>query len=209
VIASESPVLKAPLPLVVKLTVQFAVEPAVCGAPLKPSEATFVALAIEGATVAAAVSTLVVNVNVAAPIVTVFVGVSILKESAVPAAIEQLAPASVIVTTWPLPTADPTVHVPKPLVSAIAGDEGTVKPPGNVTLMKSPAFSAPLVFGGPATVALVVRPIVQVERAPAVCGEPDAPRPVTGVAAAIVTLPAGAVAAVSPDVLTDQLVTTP
>jgi hypothetical protein len=127
-----------------------------------------------------------------------------LKVSAVPAAIEQLAPASVIVTTCPLPAAEPTVHVPKPVVSATVGDAGTVKPAGNVTLMKSPAFSAPLVFGGPATVALVVRPIVHVERAPAVCGDPLALRPVTGVAAAIVTLAAGARAVVSPDVFTDQ-----
>lgn len=60
VTASESPALSVPLALVVKLTVQFAVEPAVCVVLLKPTLVTAVATAIVGETVAVvAMSTLV------------------------------------------------------------------------------------------------------------------------------------------------------
>lgn len=142
--------------------------------------------------------------NVAAPVVTVFVGVAIFNCTAAPAATEHVEVASVIVTTWPLPVAEPTVHVPKPLVSVTVGDAGTVKPAGNVTWMKSFWLSAPLVFGGPVTVALVVNPMVHVDRAPAVCGDPTAVTLVTAVFAAIVMFAPVAIAAVSPDVATVQ-----
>jgi hypothetical protein len=203
VTTTESPALSAPVAVVLKLAVQFAVEPVVWTEPLKLTVVTAVAAAIVGDTVpVVAVSTLVCTVKVTEP-APGFVGVAIVSCTAVEALTVQVPP-SVIVTTWPLPLADATVHVPKPLVSETVGDVGTVKPAGNVTVTESPALSAPLVFGGPTTVALVVKPIVQIERAPPVCGEPDAVTLDTTVFAAIVMLAAGAFATASAEVLTVQ-----
>jgi hypothetical protein len=71
------------------------------------------------------------------------------------------------------------VQFVNPLVSVIAGEAGTTKPAANVAVTVSPAPSAP--------VELEVKPAVQVERAPPVCGEPPKVTPVGLVAGQIVT----------------------
>ncbi len=79
----------------------------------------------------------------------------------------------------------------------IVGFNGIVKRAENPTVILSPACSAP--------VALVVKPIVQVERAVAVCGEPVKLTALGDVAAAITTLAPGAAATVSALVATVML----
>jgi hypothetical protein len=68
-------------------------------------------------------------------------------------------------------------------VSVIVGVAGTVNVPGKTTVIVSPVVSAPL--------PLDVKPTVQVDRAPPVCGEPVNAMRVGAVAAAITTAAAG------------------
>jgi hypothetical protein len=74
-------------------------------------------------------------------------------------------------------------------VSVIVGVAGTVNVPGKTTVIVSPVVSAPL--------ALDVKPTVQVDRAPPVCGEPVKVTRIGAVAAAMTTAAAGFVAVVS------------
>jgi hypothetical protein len=100
------------------------------------------------------------------------------------------APASVTVTVVPDP--DPVaVQFEKVPPSVIVGVAGTVKPGLKPIVIVLPAASAPL--------ELVVKPTVQSERAPPVCGEPAKETAVTGLA--MTTADAGFAAAVSRDVL--------
>jgi hypothetical protein len=101
---------------------------------------------------------------------------------------------TVTVVPPPAPLAEQFV---KPLVSWIVGLAGTVKPALNVAVIASPVVSAP--------VALVVKPTVQLERAPPVCGDPVKLTAAGAVAAAITTGAAGLAALVSVPVLTLQL----
>ena len=82
-------------------------------------------------------------------------------------------------------------------MSAIVGVFGIAKRAEKPTVIVSPARSAP--------VALVVKPIVQVERARSVCGEPVKVTAVGVVAAAITTLAPGTPAVVSVLVATVML----
>jgi len=100
------------------------------------------------------------------------------------------APASVTVTVVPEP--EPVaVQFEKVPPRVIVGVAGTVKPPLKTTVIVLPAARAPL--------ELVVKPTVQSERAPPVCGEPANETAVTGLA--ITMADAGFVAPVSRDVL--------
>ncbi len=101
---------------------------------------------------------------------------------------EQEAPPSKAKTIVPEPK-PVTVQELKPLPSVIVGDAGTVKPAGKTAWMLSPEDSAP--------VELVVKPTVQVDRAPPVWGEPLNVTLETLVAGAIVTAEAGFAAAAS------------
>jgi hypothetical protein len=98
----------------------------------------------------------------------------------------QDAPASVTVTVVPEP-APLAVQFEKPPPSTIVGVAGTVKPALNPIVIVPPAESAPL--------ELVVKPTVQSERAPPVCGAPENETPETGLAITIAD--AGPAAAVS------------
>ena len=77
----------------------------------------------------------------------------------VPAASEQDAPVSVI-TTVLLPPGLVRPQVTKPAVGVIVGPAGTVVPAGSTTVIVSPAASAPVVGGGPATAAEGVKVVV-------------------------------------------------
>src|SRR6266508_4470565 len=104
---------------------------------------------------------------------------------------EQEAPLSVIVTVVlfvpePAPVA---VQEVKPVPSVIVGVAGTTKAVLKTAVIVSPEDSAPL--------ELVVKPTVQVDRAPPVWGEPLNVTLETLVAGAIVTAEAGFVAAAS------------
>src|SRR6266508_6338931 len=101
---------------------------------------------------------------------------------------EQETPLRVIVTV--VPVREPVaVQELKPVPSVIVGDAGTVKPELKTTVIVPPEASAP--------VELVVKPTVQVDRAPPVWGEPLNVTLETLVAGAIVTAEAGFAAAAS------------
>jgi hypothetical protein len=162
-----SPALIAPVELVVKPSVQFALADGACVDPLKLTEPTEVAAAIVmlEAGLAGTGSPLVETLNVLAASVPAagFVRPWIVSDAAVEAGSEQEAPASVIVTVCALVVAV-AVQLVKPELRTIVGVAGTVKPELNATLIVLPAESGPL--------ALEVKPTAQSERAPPVCGEP-------------------------------------
>jgi hypothetical protein len=127
---------------------------------------------------AATVSPLVETLNVFAASVPAagFVSPCAVSVAAVLFASAHDAPASVTVTVVPEP--EPVaVQLAKPLPSAIVGVAGTVKPALNAIVIVLPAASAPL--------ELVVKPTVQSERAPPVCGDPENETAVTGLAITI------------------------
>lgn len=162
-----SPELIAPVELVVKPSVQFALADGACVEPLKLTELTEVAAAIVTleAGFAETGSPLVETLNVLAARVPAegFVRPLIVRDAAVEAGREQEAPARVIVTVWALAVAV-AVQLVKPEFSTIVGVAGTVKPELRATLIVLPAESAPL--------ALEVKPTVQSERAAPVWGAP-------------------------------------
>jgi hypothetical protein len=185
-----SPARSAPVALDLKLTVHVERAPPVCGAPLNETAVTDVAAAIvtPDAGFAVTVSPLVATLNVPAASVPAagFVRPFTVSVAAVLFASAHDAPARVTVTVVPEP-APVAVQLEKPPPRTIVGVAGTVKPELKPTVIVAPAASAPL--------ELVVRPTVQSERAPPVCGEPEKETPVTGLAIAIAD--AGLAAAVS------------
>src|SRR5262249_25121633 len=162
----------------------------VCGEPVNVTLLTDVAAAIVtlepgfAVTVSALVATL--NVFAASVPAAGFVSPCTVSVAAVLFPTAHEAPASVTVTVVPEP--EPVrVQVVKPLTTTIVGVAGTVKPALNAIVIVLAAASAPL--------ELVVKPTVQSERAPPVCGEPANETPVTGLAITIAD--AGVTAAVS------------
>jgi hypothetical protein len=175
-----SPARSAPVALDLKLTVHVERAPPVCGEPLNVTALTDVAAAIVtlDAGFAATVSPLVETLNVFAASVPAagFVSPCAVSVAAVLFASAHDAPASVTVTVVPEP--EPVaVQLAKPLPSTIVGVAGTVKPALNAIVIVLPAASAPL--------ELVVKPTVQSERAPPVCGDPENETAVTGLAITI------------------------
>jgi hypothetical protein len=185
-----SPLRSAPVALDLKLTVHVARAAPVCGAPLNETALADVAAAIVtlDAGFAVTVSPLVATLNVFAASVPAagFVNPCTVSVAAVLFASAHDAPASVTVTVVPEP-APVAVQFENPLPSTIVGVAGTAKPALKPTVIAPPAASAPL--------ELVVKPTVQSERAPPVCGEPEKETPVTGLAITIAE--AGFAAAVS------------
>jgi hypothetical protein len=189
-----SPARSAPEALDLKLTVHVDRAPPVCGAPLKVTALTAVAAAIVTAEAgfAARVSPLVATENVFAAYVDAAGSVSpfTVNVAAVLPASAHDAPASVTVTVVPEP--EPlAVQFEKAPPRLIVGVAGTVKPPLKTTVTVLPAARPPL--------ELVVKPTVQSERAPPVCGDPANETAVTGLAMA--TAEPGFAAAVSREVL--------
>ena len=162
-----SPAAIAPVELVVKPSVQFALADGACVEPLKLTEPTDVAAEITtlDAGFAATGSPLVEALNVFAASVPAagFVRPLIVSDAAVEAGSEHDGPASVIVTVCALAVAV-AVQLVKPEFSTIVGVAGTVKPELRATMIVLPVESAPL--------ALDVNPTVQSERAEPVCGDP-------------------------------------
>lgn len=185
-----SPPRSAPVALDLKLTVHVERAPPVCGAPLNETALTDVAAAIVTADAgfAVTVSPLVATLNVFAASTPAagFVKPCTVSVAAVLFASAHDAPASVTVTVVPEP-APFAVQLVKPLPSTIVGVAGTVKPALKAIVIVPPAASAPL--------ELVVKPTVQSERAPPVCGAPESETAVTGLAMTIAD--AGLAAAVS------------
>jgi hypothetical protein len=185
-----SPARSAPDALDLKPTVQVERAPPVCGAPANVTRLTAVAGAIVTVDpgLAATVSALVATENVLAASVAAagFVSPLTVNVAAVLFASAQEAPARVTVTVVPDP--EPVaVQLEKAAPSVIVGVAGTVNPALNAIVIVLPPASAPL--------ELVVKPTVQSERAPPVCGEPEKETPVTGLAITIAE--AGFAAAVS------------
>jgi hypothetical protein len=110
------------------------------------------------AELAAVWSTLVLTVGVYVP-AAAFVIPAIVNVAFVPAASVHEAPVSVITTVLLLPGLV-RPHVTKPAVGVIVGAAGTVVPAGSTTVIVSPAASAPVVGGGPATAAEAVKVVV-------------------------------------------------
>jgi hypothetical protein len=162
-----SPALIAPVALVVRPSVQFAVAAGDCVEPLKLTEPTGVAgeMTTLDAGFAGTGSPLVATLNVFAASVPAAGSVRPLSvsDAAAEAGREHDAPTSVIVTVCALAVAV-AVQFVKPELTTIAGVAGTVKPELRATVIVLPAESAPL--------ALDVKPTVQSERAEAVCGDP-------------------------------------
>jgi hypothetical protein len=157
----------APVELVVKPSVQFALVEGAWVEPLKLTELTDVAAAIVtlDAGFAATGSPLVATLNVFAARVAAagFVRPLIVSDAAVEPGSEQEAPTRVIVTVCALAVAV-AVQLVKPEFSTIVGVAGTVKPELKATVIVLPVESAPL--------ALDVKPTVQSECAVPVCGDP-------------------------------------
>ncbi|HEY8407902.1 MAG TPA: hypothetical protein VIK66_07990 [Gaiellaceae bacterium] len=162
-----SPTLIAPVELVVKPCVQFALAEGACVEPLKLTELTEVAAAIVTleAGFAGTGSPLVETLNVfaASEPAAGFVRPLTVSDAAVEAGSEHDAPTSVIVTVCALAVAV-AVQLVKPEFNTIVGVAGTVKPELNATVIVLPVESGPL--------ALDVNPTVQSERAVPVCGDP-------------------------------------
>jgi hypothetical protein len=162
-----SPAARAPVELVVKPSVQFALVDGAWVEPLKLTEVTEVAgeMTTLDAGPAATGSPLVERLNVLAASVPAagFVRPLIVSDAAVDAASEQEAPASVIVTVCAAAVAV-AVQLVNPELSTIVGVAGTVKPGLNATLIVLPAESGPE--------GLLVKPTLQSERAVPVCGAP-------------------------------------
>jgi hypothetical protein len=185
-----SPPRSAPVALDLKLTVHVERAAPVCGEPLKVTALTDVAAAIVtlDAGFAVTVSPLVDTLNVFAASVPAagFVTPCTVRVAAALFARAHDAPTRVTVTVVPEP--EPVaVQLVKPLPSTIVGVAGTVNPALNPIVIVLPPASAPL--------ELVVKPTVQSERAPPVCGEPANETAVTGLAITIAA--AGFAAAVS------------
>jgi hypothetical protein len=197
-----SPVASAPVDVEVKPTVHVPRAPPVCGEPENEMADGVVAAAITtfetGLAVLVSVDVFAVKVVFVSVPAAGFVTATTFKVTAARLATVHVPPLSpsVTVTVVPLPTPLAEQFV-KPLVSWIVGPAGTVKPELNVAVIVSPVVSAP--------VALVVKPTVHVERAPAVCGDPVKLTAAGAVAAAITTGAAGLAALVSVPVLTLQL----
>jgi len=162
-----SPAERAPVELVVKPSVQFALVDGAWVEPLKLTEVTAVAAEMTTfeAGFAATGSPLVETLNVLAVSVPAagFVSPLIVSDAAVDAGSEHDAPASVIVTVCATAVAV-AVQLVNPELSTIVGVAGTVKPELKTTLIVLPAESGPE--------PLLVKPTVQSERAVPVCGEP-------------------------------------
>jgi len=162
-----SPALIAPVELVVKPSVQFALADGACVEPLKLTELTEVAAEMTtlDAGFAGTGSPLVETAKVFAASVPApgFVSPVIVSDAAVEAGSEHDAPTRVIVTVCALAVAV-VVQLVKPEFSTIVGVAGTVNPELSATVIVLPAESAPL--------ALDVNPTVQSERAEPVCGDP-------------------------------------
>jgi len=172
-----SPPRSAPVALDLKLTVHVERATPVCGEPLNEIALTDVAAAIVtlDAGFAPTVSPLVATLNVFAASAPAAGLVRPCTVSVAPVlfASAHEAPTSVTVTVVPDP-APVAVQLEKPLPSTIAGVAGTVKPALKPIVIVPPAASAPL--------ELVVKPTVQSERAPPVCGAPENETPETGLA---------------------------
>jgi hypothetical protein len=172
-----SPAASAPVELVVKPSVQFALVDGACVEPLKLTDVTAVAAAITtlDAGLAATGSPLVETLNVFAGSVPAAGSVSplIVSDAADEAGSEHEAPASVIVTVCAAAVAV-AVQLVKPELRTIVGAAGTVKPELKTALIVLPAESGPEL--------LLVKPTVQSERAAPVCGEPEKETFVGGVA---------------------------
>jgi hypothetical protein len=175
-----SPARSAPVALDLKLTVHVERAPPLCGAPPNETALTGVAAAIvtADAGLALTVSPLVAMLKLFAASTPAagLVSPCTVSVAAVLFASAHDAPASVTVTVVPEP-APVAVQFEKPLPSTTVGVAGTVKPALSPIVIVPAAASEPL--------ELVVKPTVQSERAPPVCGAPEKEMPVTGLAIAI------------------------
>jgi hypothetical protein len=195
------PATSAPEAVVVKPTVQVETAFALCGEPVKVTDVTLVAAAIviEAAGLPTAVSSFVATLKVVliSEAAAGFVSPAIESVAAVELASAQVPAllARVIVTVFEIAEAL-AAQLAKPVTSVTVGLVGTAKPLLKTAVMVSPALRAPVLE--------VVKPTVQVEVAPAVCGEPVKVTEAGLLAAAMTIEALGLAVAVSGVVVTEK-----